>query len=81
MGRFGVQYSPLSQSIWAGLIGAGGRHFVDKSEVTMQVISALEDKVLKDHGGAAEFTRRDEHGKTVVVSVEVRVEEKEVEDE
>lgn len=69
--EYGVQNSELTNTIWAGRISQDGSSFTSKSDVTSQVIGAIEDHVRGSHAGSAYFTRTDgETSTTVHIDVE-----------
>lgn len=70
--EYGVQNSELTNTIWAGRISQDGRSFTSKSDVTSQVIGAIEDHVRGAYAGSAYFTRT--HGDTAT-TVHIDIEE------
>ena len=49
--QIGIRYQPLSGKIYAGRLSKDGTYFLDKQEVTNDVLESVAAWVLHKHGG------------------------------
>ena len=69
----GVQYAPLSQQIHAGRLNKAGDRFLDKSDVTDQVIAAVGQMAIRTGDGEMTFDFDGPGGQTMSVTVTAEV--------
>ena len=54
--RFGVMYQMLSKTITAGRLNKARTLFLEKHDVTNEVLGAVAEMTLAEHDGAAVYT-------------------------